>query len=199
MNVTKEAIDQVNSILQDLPEKPKEKLSLREAVDQLQDQIKDALAKGYSYEDVAVMLTNQGIKISPSTLKRYVPAGKGRAAKRKVAAPGTRTRRARKTKGEGATATESGNGASPDLSVVENLDAEAPQAEEDAKTPRRRGGKAAAKSKTEPTAKTDATTTKSTTGRRTRSSATATESAAKPRSTARSTTARSSSTRRRKK
>lgn len=187
VNVTKESIDQVNSILQDLPEKPKEKLSLREAVDHLQDQIKDALAKGYSYEDVAVMLTEQGIKISPSTLKRYVPAGKARAAKRKTAATGMRTRRSR-TKSEGGSATDSGNGASPEIAAVESTDAK--KADEAPRATRGRG-KAAAKSKTEPTAKTSATT-KSTTGR-TRGGSASKEAAAKPKST------RTTTTRRRKK
>ncbi|MBI4784872.1 MAG: hypothetical protein HY785_26730, partial [Oscillatoriophycideae cyanobacterium NC_groundwater_1537_Pr4_S-0.65um_50_18] len=55
-NVPQTALDQVGSLLQDLPEKTKDQISLREAVSQLQDIIKAALAKGYSYEDVATLL-----------------------------------------------------------------------------------------------------------------------------------------------
>ena len=71
-NVPKTALDQVGSLLQDLPEKTPDQISLREAVSQLQDIIKATLAKGYSYEDVATLLAEVAIVISPTTLKRYV-------------------------------------------------------------------------------------------------------------------------------
>lgn len=100
MNVTKQAIDQVSAVLKELPEKPKEKLLLREAVDQLRDQIKAALSKGYSYDEVAAMLTTQGIEISTATLKRYVPAGRNRSTKRKTADAETPKRRSRKANTE---------------------------------------------------------------------------------------------------
>lgn len=70
--VTKNSIDQAAEALQDLPEKTKEKLSLREAVDVLRDHITAALDKGYSYEDIAVMLAKQGVSIAPSSLKHYL-------------------------------------------------------------------------------------------------------------------------------
>ncbi|HEY9642635.1 MAG TPA: hypothetical protein V6C57_19265 [Coleofasciculaceae cyanobacterium] len=72
LSVSKSALDQAGSLLQDLPQKAKEDLSLREAVDQLQEQVKAALAKGYSYDEVATLLDGKGIEISASTLKRYV-------------------------------------------------------------------------------------------------------------------------------
>ncbi|WP_088893679.1 hypothetical protein [Leptolyngbya ohadii] len=97
VNVNKQSVEQAGSYLQDLPEKPKENLSLREAVGQLRDQIQAALAKGYSYDDLAKMLTEKGIEISATTLKSYVPAGKRQSSKDKAAAPKTRTRRTRKT------------------------------------------------------------------------------------------------------
>lgn len=96
MNVNKQSVEQAGSYLQELPEKPKENLSLREAVGQLRDQIQAALAKGYSYDDLAKMLTEKGIEISATTLKSYVPAGKRQSSKDKAAAPKTRTRRTRK-------------------------------------------------------------------------------------------------------
>jgi hypothetical protein len=75
-SINPSAVDDAASILDDLPEKEKESFSLREAVTELQEQIKSALAKGYSYEDVAELLAKKGIDISASTLKNYVPAGK---------------------------------------------------------------------------------------------------------------------------
>ncbi|MBW4518153.1 MAG: hypothetical protein KME16_00265 [Scytolyngbya sp. HA4215-MV1] len=98
--VKKESIEYASTFLQQLPEKPKENLSLREAINQLRDQLKAALIKGYSYEDLAKMLTGKGIEISPSTLKNYVPSGKRQAAKEQAAAVPTKSRRTKKTEGD---------------------------------------------------------------------------------------------------
>lgn len=90
--VTKSAIDQAAEALQDLPEKTKEKLSLREAVDFLRNDISMALDKGYSYDDIAIMLAKQGVSIAPSSLKHYL-ARSNRQLKSK--STGTQTRRKR--------------------------------------------------------------------------------------------------------
>lgn len=92
LSVSKSAVDQAGSFLQELPEKAKENWSLREAVDQLQVQIKAALAKGYNYDEVADLLEGKGIEISASTLKRYVSIGSSRSK----AVGAQRTRRPRK-------------------------------------------------------------------------------------------------------
>ncbi|MGI0484159.1 hypothetical protein ACN4EK_01910 [Pantanalinema rosaneae CENA516] len=78
--VKQAAIDDAQSALQGLPEKPKEKLSLKEAVEKLKAPLQAALAKGYSYQELAMMLKENDIVISAATLKNYVPVGK-RAAK----------------------------------------------------------------------------------------------------------------------
>jgi hypothetical protein len=95
-SVSKQAVDQAGVLLQQLPEKPRESLSLRDAIDQLQDEIKDALAKGYTYIDLVSLLANKGIEISPATLKRYVSMGRGKAAKTRKSAAKTGTRRTRR-------------------------------------------------------------------------------------------------------
>lgn len=94
--VTKSAIDHATSILEDLPEKPKENWSLREAVAHLQVQISSALSKGYSYEEVARMLTERGIEISASSLKSYLSAAKRQkeTAPSKTERTGRRSRKA---------------------------------------------------------------------------------------------------------
>jgi IS30 family transposase len=89
--VNKPAIDEAAEALENLPEKTKEKLSLREAVDVLRDQITAALDKGYSYEDIAAMLEKQDITIAPSSLKHYL-ARSNRQLKQET---GTQTRRKR--------------------------------------------------------------------------------------------------------
>ncbi len=93
--VNADSVEQASLFLQELPEKQKENLSLREAVGQMQDSIKAALNKGYTYDELAKMLASQGIQISAFTLKNYVPSGKRSASK-------TKTPRAKKLKDEGA-------------------------------------------------------------------------------------------------
>ncbi len=71
-SISKDSIDQATSALQKLPEKPRENLSLREAIAALKDNITTALDRGYSYEELAVMLSAQGVRISPTSLKSYL-------------------------------------------------------------------------------------------------------------------------------
>lgn len=65
-------LDQAASLLGDLPEKPEATISLRQAIDLLQEDLRSSLDKGYDYEELAAILEKQGIDISPSTLKRYL-------------------------------------------------------------------------------------------------------------------------------
>ncbi len=80
-SIKPEAVSTAIAFLEGLPEKEKEDLSLREAIGQMQDTIKSALARGYTYDDVAKLLSEKGIKISALTLKNYAPSGKRQATK----------------------------------------------------------------------------------------------------------------------
>lgn len=91
--VSKDAIEQASSILQELPEKPKEIWSLREAIDALKDQITLALDRGYTYMEISKMLSERGVEISASTLKYYLSSVKR-------SAEGGKTRRRRRTVGK---------------------------------------------------------------------------------------------------
>lgn len=93
------SLEQTGAFLQALPEKPKEELSLKEAIAQLQEPIRAALAKGYSYQELAAMLAEIGIHISAFTLKNYAPSGKRHSSKEKSATK-TPVRSGRKTKSE---------------------------------------------------------------------------------------------------
>lgn len=97
--VNQASIEDTNTFLQSLPEKPKENLSLREAVEQMRDSVKAALAKGYTYQELAALLTEKGIKISAFTLKNYVPSGRRRSSKEQPPVK-TVSRRGRKPKAE---------------------------------------------------------------------------------------------------
>jgi len=79
-NVTQKSIEQATTALAELPEKPKTNYSLREAVKALQGTINTALERGYSHQEVAEMLGEQGIRISPASLKSYLAASTREAA-----------------------------------------------------------------------------------------------------------------------
>ena len=147
--VTRPAVEQAHEALQNLPEKTKEKLSLREAVDVLRDQITAALDKGYSYEDIAAMLEKQDITIAPSSLKHYL-ARSNRQLKNGV---GTQTRRRRTT----AQPAEAEPEAVPELTSVAEPELEEP-------APKRRGRPPAS-----PSTSTAAKTTTRSTSARTKS------------------------------
>ena len=122
--VTRPAVEQAHEALQNLPEKTKEKLSLREAVDVLRDQITAALDKGYSYEDIAAMLEKQDITIAPSSLKHYL----ARSNRQLKNGAGTQPRRRRTT----AQPAEAEPEAVPELTSVAEPELEEP-------APKRRG------------------------------------------------------------
>ena len=90
--VSEAAISQASLTLMDLPEKPKEIWSLREAINALQDQIILALDRGYDYSEISTMLTQQGVEIRPSTLKYYLSGvRRGKNSKRRVVGKLTET------------------------------------------------------------------------------------------------------------
>ncbi|GAB4326363.1 MAG: hypothetical protein OHK0047_11720 [Leptolyngbyaceae cyanobacterium] len=141
--VKKEMVEEANSFLQDLPEKQKEDLSLKEAVNKLREPIQEALAKGYSYPDLAKMLSEKGIKISALTLKNYAPSGRKQSSKAKA-----KPRRAKKV--------QSGSVASIESVSDESDSSEAAETP----TPRSRRGGRTAGSRTTSTKSTGAKTTR---------------------------------------
>jgi type IV secretory pathway VirJ component len=96
VTVPKTIIEQAAVILRDLPEKPKDELSLKEAMEQMHDYITAALTKGYSLEEVAQLLGHEGVDINVSSLKYYV----SRIGRQKSATTKPKVRRGRATKKE---------------------------------------------------------------------------------------------------
>ncbi|GAB4134441.1 MAG: hypothetical protein Fur0046_06240 [Cyanobacteria bacterium J069] len=159
--VQQTSIEQATNLLDQLPEKPKEVWSLREAIDLLQDSISTALDRGYSHEEIASLLADKNIKISVSSLKRYLASTK----KDKTTTTG-KTRRRRTTVQNNAV-TEAAAALPEATPAIE----EAPPAA----TPKKRGPRTtstrsttAAKAKTPRTTspKTKTTSTTSTRGRK---------------------------------
>jgi hypothetical protein len=60
------------SKLEQLSTKPKSELNLRESIFFLKDKLNSALRKGYSYQDLSEILSEQEILISAATLKQYL-------------------------------------------------------------------------------------------------------------------------------
>jgi hypothetical protein len=58
--------------------KPKQGMTLREAISKFKPTITKALRRGYTYEEVAAILTEEGISIKGATLKQYLAESKGK-------------------------------------------------------------------------------------------------------------------------
>lgn len=76
--IKKTTIEQAIEKLQAIPEKPKEEVSLREAIELMQPTLKQMMERGYNHDEVAEMLKGTGIQISGATLKQYLGARKER-------------------------------------------------------------------------------------------------------------------------
>jgi hypothetical protein len=70
--------------LEQLEEKPKSELTLRESIYFLKDKLESGLKKGYDYQDLSSILEEQGILVSAATLKQYLTdIGKKSGSRRK--------------------------------------------------------------------------------------------------------------------
>jgi hypothetical protein len=181
--ISKSSIDNVHSTLKDLPEKPKETLSLREAIGELHESITAALNRGYNYDEVVTILASQGVEITVASLKRYLAAARKEVADKPKRTRRTTTRSRKELFEKQAEALP--NAAAPateTIQIAEPMPEPEPEMEaEPAKTPRKRStsrsqtaAKSAAKSKTAAKAKPTSrakTTSRSTSSRRKRSSA----------------------------
>ena len=88
--------------LEQLEEKQKSELTLRESIYFLRDKLRSALKKGYSYQDLTEILEQQGILVSAATLKQYLTeshkeVGKGKRFPKSGQALQTQSKRAEST------------------------------------------------------------------------------------------------------
>lgn len=81
--------DKLKSILEKLesriPPKPKKGMTLREIIQKSRPMINKALKRGYTYEEIAAFLTEEGINIKAVTLKQYL--AESTKTKRRLAEP----------------------------------------------------------------------------------------------------------------
>jgi hypothetical protein len=123
-NVSKTAIDQLGSLLQDLSEKPKAEMSLREAINELREPIQSAMAKGYNYEDIVKILAEEGIPTTVTTVKRYISLGN---PPRRKSSGKTRAKRGRTASTSEADAESPAPRTRRSTKAAESVDAEAPK------------------------------------------------------------------------
>lgn len=72
MTITPDMIAELRGTLAALPEKPKTSFTARDAVAALASEIQAARTNGYGLSDIAAMLEERGIRVSPSTLGSYL-------------------------------------------------------------------------------------------------------------------------------
>lgn len=70
MKISPNAITNSAALLEALP--TQESHTLRDAIQKLHPNIEAALQKGYSYEELALIMKEQGVPVSVSSLKRYL-------------------------------------------------------------------------------------------------------------------------------
>jgi hypothetical protein len=70
--VKKSIIEDNRSKLLNAPVKEREEFSMSEAIHQIANEINEVLGRGYSYDEVANMLSTGGIDIKGTTLRQYM-------------------------------------------------------------------------------------------------------------------------------
>jgi hypothetical protein len=70
--IKKSTIEENRERLLNAPVKEKEDFSLQEAIHDMATEIEQILARGYSYEEIATMLSDGGIDVKPTTLRQYL-------------------------------------------------------------------------------------------------------------------------------
>jgi IS30 family transposase len=90
-----QTVSQVAEILKALPTKEKHKpgLSRLDAVKRLRPEIKDLKRRGYSTEEIANILCDNGLTISKSTLMNYLQVDRTESTKGGKPARATRSKR----------------------------------------------------------------------------------------------------------
>jgi len=75
--VEPERIEAAKSRLRALPEKPKapKAFSIAEAIRQIKNEVRAALKRGYTFDEIAQALKEDGIDVGTPTLKSYVSRG----------------------------------------------------------------------------------------------------------------------------
>jgi hypothetical protein len=105
--------------------KRKQGMTLREAISKFKPTITKALKRGYTYEEVAFILTEEGISIKGATLKQYLAESKGKKRPNETA-PATEAKSSTQTTKEAAASDNKGDAQlASSSSIDDKIDIEA--------------------------------------------------------------------------
>jgi|GEM_PF-3254817 len=68
LRIPRDQLEQIRTMLNTLPAKPRMQFGAQEMVLELQQEIRHAIEQGYSLRDIAALINNQDVPISASTL-----------------------------------------------------------------------------------------------------------------------------------
>jgi len=95
LNINEEKLKSVlDKVSERIPDKPKPGLTLKEVILQSKSVIRQALKRGYTYDEIAVIFTEEGIPVKGATIKQYLSEASRtrRSTKSKVATGATGNR-----------------------------------------------------------------------------------------------------------
>lgn len=95
--VKRTAIQQSVEVLKGLPVKEREELALREAIYEMLPELEGVLARGYSLDEVAGILSQNGVSIKGATLKTYLREGRKQRSRKRSRPARSRGRVAEKS------------------------------------------------------------------------------------------------------
>ena len=72
MDYERDAVAVLKGALEALPERERRKVSTREAIEEMAETISASLAKGYTQQEIAQLLTDRGMRVAPNTLRAYL-------------------------------------------------------------------------------------------------------------------------------
>ena len=81
--VKRNALQQSVEVLKGLPMKEREELALREAIFEMLPEIEGVLDRGYSLDEVAGILSQNGVSIKGATLKQYLREGRKKRSRKR--------------------------------------------------------------------------------------------------------------------
>lgn len=84
MTITMKTVDSLRRKLDELPPQANEKQAMtkQEAVALLADEVAKLQARGYAVDEIATILTTNGLPLSPATLKSYLSRARSSSTKR---------------------------------------------------------------------------------------------------------------------
>ena len=83
--ISREALERLQTRIAALPPKEKTQHSARDALALMEAVIRDTLAKGYSVQDIAEMLAEEGLRLSAGTIAGYLRELEDKSAPKKKA------------------------------------------------------------------------------------------------------------------